>query len=122
MKNILYVEDDAINALVISKLLKGVFNVTHVFDGETCMTRVERTPFDAILMDINLGKGKMDGVQTLHKIREIHQLDAMKIIAVTSYALPEDRERFLQEGFDAYMSKPVDRTELIAVLNHFVGR
>jgi len=122
MKNILYVEDDAINALVISKLLKGVFNITHVFDGETCMHHVEQTAFDAILMDINLGRGKMDGVETLHKIRAIHQHDAMKIIAVTSYALPEDRDRFLLEGFDAYMSKPVDRTELIAMLNQLVGR
>ncbi|MGC3948367.1 MAG: response regulator [Chryseolinea sp.] len=122
MKNILYVEDDAINALVISKLLKGVFHITHVFDGETCMQHVEQTSFDAILMDINLGKGKMDGVQTLHRIRAMHQLDAMKIIAVTSYALPEDRERFLQEGFDAYMSKPVDRAELIAMLHRFVGK
>ncbi|MEJ1236711.1 response regulator [Chryseolinea sp. T2] len=116
MKNILYVEDDAINALVMTKLLKSVFNVAHVFDGETCMHHVEEKPFDAILMDINLGKGKMDGVQTLHKLRAIPRLNAMPVIAVTSYALPEDRERFLQEGFDAYMSKPVDRAELIALL------
>ena len=116
MKNILYVEDDAINALVMTKLLKSAFNVAHVFDGETCMRHVEQELFDAILMDINLGKGKMDGVQTLHKLRAIPRLNAMPVIAVTSYALPEDRERFLQEGFDAYMSKPVDRKELIALL------
>ena len=120
MKNILYVEDDAINALVMTKLLKSAFNVAHVFDGETCMRHVEQELFDAILMDINLGKGKMDGVQTLHKLRAIPRLNTMPVIAVTSYALPEDRERFLQEGFDAYMSKPVDRAELIALLNQFV--
>ena len=120
MKNILYVEDDAINALVMTKLLKSAFNVAHVFDGETCMRHVEQELFDAILMDINLGKGKMDGVQTLHKLRAIPRLNTMPVIAVTSYALPEDRERILQEGFDAYMSKPVDRAELIALLNQFV--
>jgi two-component system, cell cycle response regulator DivK len=121
MKNILYVEDDAINALVMSKLLKGVFDITHVFDGETCMELMAEKSFDAILMDINLGKGKMDGVQTLHKIRTLERREPMIVIAVTSYALPEDEERFLQEGFDAYMSKPVDRLALISLLNRFIS-
>ena len=119
MKNILYVEDDAINALVVRKLLNGVFNITHVFDGESCMQRVAESRYDAILMDINLGKGKMDGVQTLHKLRLLKH--PMVVIAVTSYALPEDRERFLQEGFDDYMPKPIDRLELIMLLNRFLS-
>jgi CheY-like chemotaxis protein len=122
MKNLLYVEDDAINALVVRKLLNGVFNVIHVFDGEACMEQVEERSFDAILMDINLGKGKMDGVQTLHKLRELQHGGPFVIIAVTSYALPEDRERFLQEGFDAYMAKPLNRQQLIDLLNQMIGQ
>src|SRR5690242_17793714 len=106
MKSILYVEDDAINALVVRKLLNGVFDITHVFDGEACMQRVAEQHYDAILMDINLGKGKMDGVQTLHRLRTLQKPQSFVVIAVTSYALPEDRERFLQEGFDDYMAKP----------------
>lgn len=121
MKKLLYVEDDAINALVVKKLLNGIFNITHVFDGETCMQLVAERAFDAILMDINLGKGKMDGVQTLHKLRALEHAGPFIIIAVTSYALPEDRERFLQEGFDAYMPKPLNRQELIALLNQVLG-
>jgi CheY-like chemotaxis protein len=121
MKNILYVEDDAINALVMKKLLKNVFAVTHVADGEACMIALSENSFDAILMDINLGKGKMDGVQTLHKVREQARSQPYIVIAVTSYALPEDRERFLLEGFDEYMAKPVDRLKLISLLTQFVG-
>ena len=121
MKSILYVEDDAINALVIKKLLKNVFEVTHVSDGEACMAIVSERAFDAILMDINLGKGKMDGVQTLHQLRGQVRAQPYIVIAVTSYALPEDRERFLEEGFDEYMAKPVDRMALIALLNQFIG-
>ena len=121
MKNILYVEDDAINALVMKKLLKGAFEISHVFDGEACMQRVAEISYDAILMDINLGRGKMDGVQTLHKLRALPRPEPMIVIAVTSYALPEDEERFLQEGFDAYMSKPVDRLALISLLNQFLN-
>ena len=122
MKNLLYVEDDAINAFVLRKLLNGIFNVVHVLDGESCMEQVAENKFDGILMDINLGKGKMDGVQTLHKLRELQQAEPFIIIAVTSYALPEDRERFLQEGFDAYMSKPLNRQELIDLLNLVLGQ
>lgn len=117
MKNLLYVEDDPINALVVKKLLGDVFNITHVFDGETCMQLVEQASFDAILMDINLGKGRMDGVQTLHKLREMERAAPFVVIAVTSYALPEDRERFLLEGFDAYMPKPIDRAKLIELVD-----
>jgi CheY-like chemotaxis protein len=122
MKNLLYVEDDAINAFVLRKLLHGVFSIDHVFDGESCMEQVAGKSFDAILMDINLGKGKMDGVQTLHKLRELQRPVPFIIIAVTSYALPEDRERFLQEGFDAYMPKPLNRQELIDLLNLVLGQ
>jgi len=122
MKNILYVEDDAINALVVKKLLNNTFNITHVPDGESCMSLVSQRYFDAILMDINLGRGKMDGVETLHKLREETRQAPYIVIAVTSYALPEDRERFLQEGFDEYMAKPVERQRLIDLLIQFVGR
>lgn len=121
MKHVLYVEDDAINALVVKKFLNNGFNVTHVFDGEACMKAVAEGSFDVILMDINLGKGKMDGVETLHQLRAQSRPKPYVVIAVTSYALPEDRERFLQEGFDAYLAKPVDRKELIDLIHHYAG-
>ena len=122
MGKLLYVEDDAINALVMKKLLSGVFSITHVFDGEACVDQVGSNDYDAILMDINLGKGKMDGVQTLHKLRTMQRHRAFIVVAVTSYALPEDRDRFLQEGFDAYMAKPVDRSALILLLNQLLNK
>jgi CheY-like chemotaxis protein len=122
MNRILYVEDDPINALVVKKLLGNVFYISHVFDGETCIQVIASERFDAVLMDINLGKGKMDGVQTLHQLRSVAGFATIPVIAVTSYALPEDRERFLQEGFDAYMAKPIDRKQMIEMLNRFLHR
>ena len=119
MKNILYVEDDAINALVVRKLLNGVFNITHVFDGESCMQRVAESPYDAILMDINLGRGKMDGVETMKRIKSQSEFQKLPIVAITSYAMPEDKERFLGEGFNGYLSKPVERPVLLDFLGTF---
>ncbi|HMG91984.1 MAG TPA: response regulator, partial [Chryseolinea sp.] len=69
MRKILYVEDDLINALVMQKLLKSEFEVIHSPDGETCMEILEKENFGLILMDINLGKGKMNGVETMHEIK-----------------------------------------------------
>lgn len=120
MKKILYVEDDAINALVMQKLLKAEFEVIHSVDGETCLEMLARENFDLILMDINLGKGKMDGVETMHQIKANPKTSRLKVISVTSYALPEDKDRFLKEGFDAYIPKPVDRQMLIRTIHQYL--
>ena len=121
MKKILYVEDDSINAFVVEKLLKRDFLVSHVEDGESCLEHINQETFDCILMDINLGKGKMDGVETMKKVKEHPDYKSVPIIAVTSYAMPEDEARFLNDGFDSYLSKPVDRKILIAKINQFMG-
>lgn len=121
MKKILYVEDDLTNALVMERLLKNHYEVTHVSDGETCLHRLTIERFDLILMDINLGRGKMDGVETLHRIRATPQTRAMIVITVTSYAMPEDEERFLREGFDAYLAKPIYRQILLDKLGDYLS-
>lgn len=120
MKRILYVEDDMINALVMQKLLKAQFSVVHCLDGETCLSMLDNEEFDLILMDINLGRDKMDGVETLNRIRANPRTSNAIVITVTSYALPEDEERFLREGFDAYLSKPVERNLLLKTLHQYL--
>ncbi len=121
MRKILYVEDDPINALVMQRLLKSEFDVIHSTDGETCLVMLEKKKFDLILMDINLGKGKMDGVETMHQIKANPKTKDIKVIAVTSYALPEDRDRFLREGFDAYIPKPVEREALLKTIHQYLA-
>jgi CheY-like chemotaxis protein len=120
MKRILYVEDDVINALVMQKLLKAEFEVIHSLDGETCLELLDRDKFDLILMDINLGKGKMNGVETMHQIKANPKTRDLKVITVTSYALPEDKERFLREGFDAYIPKPIERQLLLKTIHQYL--
>lgn len=119
MKRLLYVEDDPINALVITRLLAAHYKTEHVEDGEKCLSILEKESFDLILMDINLGRGKMDGVQTMKKIKAESKFGAMPIVAITSYAMPEDKERFLGEGFNGYLSKPVERPVLLDYLGAF---
>lgn len=119
MKRVLYVEDDAINAFVIQKLLHGHYLTSHVEDGEACLDILTKEEFDLILMDINLGRGKMDGVETMKKIKSNSKFKQLPIVALTSYAMPGDRERFLADGFNDYLSKPIERPVLLACLNTF---
>ncbi|HEX5169725.1 MAG TPA: response regulator [Cyclobacteriaceae bacterium] len=122
MRRVLYVEDDAINALVVKKLLEREFDVTNVDDGEACLRLIKNEKFDIILMDINLGRGKMDGVETMKQIKLIKAYSSTPVIAVTSYAMPGDRRRFLKEGFDFYFEKPIERHALISQINWFLDK
>ncbi len=118
MKRVLYVEDDNINALVMRKLLKANYEVDHVIDGETCLEKIAQQSYDLILMDIHLGRGKMDGIQVMKKIKALFK--SLPVLAVTSYALPEDEERFYKEGFDGYVVKPIDRNDLLEYIKRFL--
>ncbi|MEI9919095.1 MAG: response regulator [Bacteroidota bacterium] len=119
MKKLLYVEDDPINAFVIKKLLAQHYTTEHVEDGETCLNILGKEPFDLILMDINLGRGKMDGIETMKKIKAMPVFENLPVVAITSYAMPGDKERFLGEGFNGYLSKPVERPALLDSLKSF---
>lgn len=119
MKRLLYVEDDPINALVIKKLLAHHYTTEHVEDGETCLSILKKEAFDLVLMDINLGRGKMDGIETMKKIKAQPLFIKLPIVAITSYAMPEDKDRFLGEGFNGYLSKPVERPVLLEYLGMF---
>ena len=119
MRRVLYVEDDPINAFVITRLLAPNYTTSHVEDGETCLTILIKEKFDLVLMDINLGRGKMDGVETMKRIKSQSEFQKLPIVAITSYAMPEDKDRFLGEGFNGYLSKPVERPVLLDFLGTF---
>ncbi len=118
--NILYVEDDAINAFVVIKLLGKDYSVTHCEDGESGIQLLAKEKIDLVLMDINLGRGKMDGIETMKRIKSILNFKSLPVLAVTSYALPEDKGRFLAEGFNDYIPKPVDRGTLLKHIQKFL--
>jgi CheY-like chemotaxis protein len=121
MKRLLYVEDDPINAFILERLVKSNYLTLHVEDGESCLDLLTKEKFDAVLMDINLGNGKIDGVETMKRIKAIPHFHQLPVIAVTSYAMPEDKARFLEAGFNGYLPKPLDRPVLLEYLGKFVG-
>lgn len=121
MKKILYVEDDPINAFVVERLLRKDFQITLAESGERCLEIIQAEKFECVLMDINLGKGYMNGTEAMKLVKNTPGYERIPVIAVTSYAMPEDEERFLAEGFDCYLPKPVERKILLHEINRLCG-
>ena len=118
---ILLVDDNAINIKVGAALLRMFgHDVSCAEDGRACLELLERGEFDLLLLDIQMPI--MDGEQTLKEIRIKEQGSSryLPIIAVTAYALREEKERFLTEGFDGYVSKPLSPDELMSEMKRVV--
>jgi CheY-like chemotaxis protein len=120
MKKVLHVEDDPVNAMLMAKLLTLEFQLTQVTDGESCLSKIHEERFDLILMDVNLGRGKMNGTETLKKIKAVPDYQQIPIIAITSYTFPEDEYALLNEGFDDYFGKPVEFAKLIDRIHQYI--
>lgn len=112
--NILIVEDEKINQLIIKKYLTKVANNLDVAtDGNEALEYVSKNRYDIIFMDIQLPG--ISGIEVMKQARKIYSGNEVytPIIAVTAYALKGDRDRFLTEGFDYYISKPFDKQTLM---------
>ncbi len=115
--NILLAEDNAVNQLLAVRLLeKHGFNVTVAHNGREAVAAVERGTFHLILMDVQMPE--MDGFEATDKIRKAEEKSDthIPIIAMTAHAMAGDRERCIEHGMDAYISKPIQASELIGLI------
>jgi two-component system cell cycle response regulator DivK len=119
--NVLIVEDNKINALVLTKTIQELCHTKHVVSDKEAFQAVEDAAYDLIFMDINLGSNSLDGEEIMKVIKNNPKYQGIKIMAVTSYAMPGDKERFLNAGFDAYFSKPINKKEIIKEVEEIFG-
>ncbi|MFK7952974.1 MAG: response regulator [Ekhidna sp.] len=116
---ILTVEDNEINAKLMDHMLKDLdFEYEHIVaeDADRALELTSADTFDLILMDINLGHGQMDGSEVMQVLKNKDEFKNTPMYAVTCYSLPGDRERFLEEGFDKYFSKPINHASLLEAI------
>ncbi|HBG18853.1 MAG TPA: hypothetical protein DDY32_06130 [Desulfobulbaceae bacterium] len=114
---ILVVEDEKINAMVISAMLEKLGHQVHLAtDGLQALKMIGDGSFDCIFMDIQMPE--MDGVETTRAIRAMTENVEKKlpIVALTAHAMKGDRERFMAAGMDDYLTKPVEMGSLVKVL------
>lgn len=96
-------------------------NITIVPNGLQAFERRRTENFDMIFMDIAMPV--MDGIEATHKILEYEEknhLPHIPIVAITANALKGDRERFMKEGLDEYITKPIKKDSIISILNLFI--
>lgn len=119
LKKILVIEDNELNMKFIREVLRRRgHTVIEAFDGAEGVAIAEQTLPDLILMDINMPH--MGGVAALKKIRQIVPLANTPVIALTAYAMEDDRERFIKEGFDDYIAKPISIGALMDTLQRII--
>jgi PAS domain S-box-containing protein len=119
---VLLAEDSQANRLIVAEILRrDGFTVDVVADGLEATEAARTLPYDVILMDIDMPE--MDGLEATRAIRDSeHEGDHIPIIALTAHATTEDRERFVSEGMDDYVSKPLNRPLLFNKLLYWAGR
>jgi len=120
---ILVTEDNIINQKLIKRVLEdhGI-TVELANNGLEAFEQRRNNSYDLIFMDIQMPV--MDGIEATHEIldfEEDEKVAHIPIVALTANALKGDRERFLAEGMDEYITKPIETTELLYILNKFLS-
>jgi CheY-like chemotaxis protein len=119
--NVLVAEDNLVNQRVVVRLLEKYGHaVTVAGDGRQALAALDRDRFDLILMDVQMPE--MDGFEATKHIRQREGGHLIPVVAMTAHAMKGDRERCLAAGMDDYVSKPVQRDELVRVLTWAAGR
>ena len=119
-KRVLVVDDNMVNLKVASKLLK-IYNaeVELVSSGDECLAKIsEGNKYDIIFLDDMMPK--MSGVETLKHLKENPEYN-IPTIALTANAITGMREKYLSDGFNDYLAKPLSRDELDRVVNIYLG-
>lgn len=119
---VLLVEDNPVNRRVARQFLEPVgARITEAVDGLAALTQLARQPFDVVLLDVHMPV--MDGIETIRQIRASGEPWAeIPVLAMTADAMIGDRERYLDEGMDGYIPKPVDARALMEALAGVTGR
>jgi CheY-like chemotaxis protein len=120
---ILVTEDNIINQKLITRILEehGI-TVDVANNGLESFEKRKTNDYDLVFMDIQMPV--MDGIEATHEILNYEKnSDAthIPIVALTANALKGDRERFLNEGMDEYITKPIETSELLYILNKFLS-
>ena len=120
-KKILVVDDNILNLKVIDRMLKP-YNVivTLIDNGEECINRIKNNEqYDLIFMDIMMPH--LSGLEVLKQLKEIDNFNTT-VIALTADAINGKSNKYIQAGFNDYLSKPIEKEELNKTLNNYLTK
>jgi signal transduction histidine kinase/DNA-binding response OmpR family regulator len=115
-KKVMIADDDVRNIFSLSKVLESAgMNVVSAVDGKEALEQLKRnTDVDIVLMDMMMPE--MDGYDAMRAIRAMPGMSKLPIIAVTAKAMAEDRQKCISAGASDYITKPVDKDQLMSLL------
>lgn len=113
------VEDNPDNRLLVQAILEDRYEVTEYETGAEAVEGLRRSRPDLVLLDISLPE--MDGPEVLAWIRGQEGLRDLPVVALTAHAMAGDREKYLGQGFDDYVTKPiVDEDVLLGAIERWL--
>ena len=119
---VLLVDDNLLNLKVAHKLIsKYNFQIDEVTSGMECMNKLkEGINYDIIFLDHMMPE--MDGIEVLHAIKGLRDYKTPIIVALTANAISGVKEMYLNEGFDEYLSKPINISELNKIIKKYFSK
>ena len=115
MKEILVVEDNPVNRELIREILESRdYAVVEAEDGEKALELLRIRHSELAIIDIQMPR--VSGLELIKWIRQEPGLAATKCLALTAFAMAGDRERIMEAGFDAYLTKPFQSKELLQTI------
>ena len=118
-KSVLIVDDNKLNIKVATRLLEDYgITVDSCLSGFECLEKVKSIKYDLIFMDDMMPK--MTGTETFHKLKEDPNFNT-PVVVLTANAIAGMEEKYLSEGFDSYLSKPIERKALDSVINKYLN-
>ena len=120
MSTILIVEDNEKNMKLVRDILrhKGHETLEAMTGSEGVRLAKERRP-DLVLMDIQLPD--IDGITALRRIRDDSTLDAIPVLAVSASVMPDEQQKIVNSGFDAYVTKPINLKQFQETVQRFLA-
>ena len=118
---VLVVEDNEKNMKLLRDVLTSQgYRMLEATSGEDAVQLALSASPALVLMDVQLPG--IDGVEALARLRGDERTASILVVALTAQAMEGDRERFLNAGFDGYISKPVNIVELLGAVREYCGR
>jgi CheY-like chemotaxis protein len=118
-RRILVVEDNPLNLKLVRDVLSASgYDVVEAQSGEDGVRLALEAAPDLVLMDLQLPG--IDGYEALRLIRADARSDGVPVVALTAFAMREDRERTAAAGFDGYLSKPISVRDFPAQVGEFL--
>ena len=117
---VLVIDDNAVNRRYVKSVIEeGDIRVFEACDGKEGIELAKSQKPDLILVDIQMPN--MDGFECLNRLKQIAYLHS-PIIAITAFSNPEDRNAFIEQGFQDYLNKPVKPNVLLNTVNYWLKR